>query len=71
MVGINKNMRELPSWTPRVEYKSVSVGMNGERKTLAVLPTHQLWMNVALSLPRPRGGHKSGKNRGGINEQQG
>lgn len=69
MVGINKNMRELPSWTPRVEYKSVSVGMNGERTTdvckcaLAVLPTHQLWMNVALSLPRPRGGHKSGKNR--------
>lgn len=63
IVEINKNTGELPLWTPCVEYKSVSVGMNGERKTdvckcaLAVLPTHQLWRNVALSLPRPRGGH--------------
>lgn len=59
MVQINKNTRELPSWTPRVEYKGVGVGMKGERTTdvckcaLAMLPTHQLWMNVVLSLPRP------------------
>lgn len=39
MVGINKNMREPPSWTPRVESKSVSAGMNAERKTLAVTYT--------------------------------